>query len=310
MSEVASQSEEVQEQPLEEKISGAMEAFGLTPQEDKQEEANEEEAQEKLEDESEEPPAIEEPKVFRKVKYNKKEVDVTEDQVDELLQKGLAMDKVREKQSETEKALTRAAKLAGFDKVDDYLSNLDKIENEAVQKQKDHFETLRKELREDAESSGLDPDKVEEYIDNHPLLKQANEVLSRQEAEKSASQQKQTEEARVAGWKVLFDKYPKLADEVSEDGSQAPWITPEMQERINRGYDPVDAYELVHGASIREEDRKRTEQSVIKQQRLNKRAKVEGNVEGEKDEGVPDTVKNAFSMFGLDPKTAKKFMKK
>lgn len=254
------------------------------------------------------PPATEEHKNVRKVKFNKQEVEISEDQIDELLQKGLALEKERARKSESEKALQRAAKLAGYDNVDDYLANLDKLEQDAIQKQKDHFAALKQRLREDAEENGLDSDLLEEFLENHPILQQANEVLSRQEQEQDLIKQQEAQQSNIKAWEALFEKYPSLTDEVSEDGGSAPWMTEDFISRINKGYDPVDAYEIVYRDQILAEERKRAEQSVKKQNRLNKRAKVEGKVSSEQEEEVPENIKGAFAEFGLDPRTAKKFM--
>ena len=310
MSEVVSHNDDVQTQeiPLEDRVSGALELFGVTPSGEKETATNE--SEEKEIEQEEEVPVIEQPTNVRKVKYNKQEVEVPEEQVDELLQKGLALDKVREKQSEAEKALQRAAKLAGYEKVDDYLKNLDNIEKEAVKQKQDHLTDLRNQLREEAENAGLDPQRVDEWLDNNPLLAEARKVLDREEQEREAIKQRQAEEMNIKGWEALFQKYPTIADEMDEEGQSAPWLTPEMVERIKRGYDPIDAYELVHRDKLVSSEKEKARQDVLKQQRLNKRAAVEGNVTGEPDDGVPDSVKGAFAMFGLDPSQAKKFISK
>jgi len=319
---IASHSEDVQEEVLEpqngltdEQYAQIMQELGYQAQAPKtaSEEVIEDDDEEDLsnddpEMDGDEPPATEEQRNVRKVKFNKREVEIPEEEIEQYLQKGLALDKERERKNEAEKALQRAAKLAGYDKVDDYLANLDKIEQEAVQRQKDYFTQLKSQLREDAENNGLDPDLVEQFIENHPLLQQANEVLTRQEQEQVMMRNQEAEQASVKAWEALFAKYPTLAEQMNDDGATAPWMTDVFIEKINRGYDPIDAYELVYKDSILAEERKRAEQAVKKQNRLNKRAKVEGNVSSDKEDEVPEQIKGVFAEFGLDPRQAKKFI--
>jgi hypothetical protein len=302
---VASHSEDVPDEQKglsDEQYAEIMSHLGYeakNPQKAAEETTNEEED----EDDNTEASATEQTKSVRKVKFNKKEVEIEEGQIDEYLQKGLALDKERERKSELEKALQRAAKLAGFDSHEDYLQSLDKLEEQAKQREKDQFEDLKKQIREDAESAGLDPEKVEQFIENHPLMKQAQEAIAerdKREQESKAAQERSTLEKQ---WEELFTKYPDLAN--SDD---AEWLTPDMDAKLKRGYHPLDAYELVHRDKILAEERSKGRQAAIKDSRLNKRAAVEKNVSPETDDGVPDVVKGAFKMFGLDPKKAKKFM--
>ena len=310
MSEVTSHSNEAQEEQKglsDEQLAEVMQSLGYAPK--TQEKADQEPETEQDEDDEEDAPAKEEPKAVRKVKYNKKEVEIEEDKIDEYLQKGLALDKERERREKSEKALERSAKAAGYDSVEAYIADLDNIEAKATQKQQDAFKELKAKLREEAEENGMDPELFEKFLDEHPLLQQANEVLSKQEKEREAAKQREAEQANVKAWEQLFTKYPDLHEQMSEDGASAPWMTEDFISRINRGYDPVDAYELLNKDAIREREREMTRQQVLKQNRLNKRAKVEGNGNSPVEDDVPDNIKAAFAAFGLDPKTAKKFMK-
>lgn len=319
---IASHSEEVQEQVQEpqsgltdDQYNELMQELGYSvtapersSNEPEPDEDDDEEPEYEPDADDETPPAIEEAKNVRKVKFNKQEVEIPDDKIEEYLQKGLALEKERERKNEAEKALQRAAKLFGYNNVDDYLANLDKIEQDAVQKQKDQFSQLKQRLREDAEENGLDGDLLEQFLDNHPLLQQANEVLAQQEKEQDLIREREAQQNNVKAWEVFFEKYPNLAEEIGDDITQAPWITPDFIEKINRGYDPIDAYEIIHRDAIIAEERKRAEQAVKKQNRLNKRAKVEGNVPSEHEEEVPENIKGVFQEFGLDPRTAKKFI--
>lgn len=302
---------------IENEILAHMEAFGIQPKQESQEEqeeqgeeeAKEREAQEEdVQEEKEEPEASPAKETYR-VKFNKEEVEIEPERVPELLQKGLALDKERRKREELEQALQRAAKLAGFDSHEEYLKNLDKIEEEKIKKEQDQFEALRKQLREEAYEAGLDPDKMEQYINNHPLIKQAEQALKERERLEQEQARLKEQEEMTRKWEVLFQKYPKLTESIDENGN-APWMTEEMLSRIQRGYDPLDAYELAHRDTILEELRKQAEQELIKKQRLNKRSEVEKDTGGaDLEPEVPEELAHAFSLFGLPVKAAKKYVK-
>ncbi|ANY67307.1 hypothetical protein BBD42_13105 [Paenibacillus sp. BIHB 4019] len=286
-------------------ISDAFSAFGLdTP--------SEAAAPENEQAEMSEPPAIEEAPAAKtiKVKHNKEEieVDISDDKLPEYVQKALALDKERSKKTELEKSLERAAKLNGFDKTEDYLANLDQLEQQAKQRQQDQFKDLHDQLREEAEYAGIDPEKLDAFLDAHPLLQEANKAIAeRQRADEERSLQV-AQQAEIAKWGELFTAYPDLV--VPEDGVAPDWLTPDMSDRIERGYDPKDAYELAHRNTITAQTRKQAEQKAIKDQRLGLRAQVEIQSSGEPEAEVPTELSTAFSLFGLDPKAAKKYVKK
>jgi hypothetical protein len=310
MSEVTSHSNDADEQKglSDDQLAEIMQSFGYNSKTAEKTAETPENEQDEQDDEDDNPAMDDQPKNVRKVRFNKKDVEIEEDKIDEYIQKGLALDKERERREKSEKALERSAKAAGYDSVDAYIADLDNIEAKATQRKQDQFKELKQKLRDEAEENGIDPDLLEKFLDEHPLLQQANEVLSKQEQEREASKAKEAEQAQVKAWEQLFSKYPDLHEQMSEDGASAPWMTDDFINRINRGYDPIDAYELLNKDSIREKERELTRQQVLKQNRLNKRAKVEGNVAAQSEEEVPDNIKGAFKQMGLDPRTAKKFM--
>lgn len=243
------------------------------------------------------------------VKYNGQDVFIPEAEVEAQARKGLNYEKIEGRAKQYESALDRLARQQGYKDHADLIANLDQIEQAAAKQQQDQFDQLKQHLRQEAEDAGIDPNVMEQYLDNHPLIKQAKDVIQRSEQEQEIRQQEQNQQQLLQGWEALFKKYPQLADQVSPDGGSAPWLTPEMHTRLQRGYDPVDAYELVHRDSILADERKRTEQSVLKNQRLNKRSQVEGQGKGDLRQEVPTELSSAFAAFGLDPKNAQKYAK-
>lgn len=314
----ATHSEEVTQQPAHpqaneqvQALKDAYASFGLDYPEETEEEADENAP----EDQKADPPIDgkpgqpEEPKKGITVKYNGQDVFIPEEEVVAHARKGLNYDKIEGRAKQYETALDRLARQQGFKDHADLLANLDAIEQQRVQDQRDQFEVLKKQLRDDAEAAGIDPNVLDQYLDNHPLLKQAREVVERSEQEQQHRQQEQTEQQLRQGWEALFRKYPGLTDQVDAETGTAAWLTPEMQSRLQRGYDPVDAYELVHRDSILADERKRAEQATIKNQRLNKRAQVEKGGSADLKPSAPEELTSAFAMFGLDPNKAQKYAK-
>lgn len=243
------------------------------------------------------------------VKHNKEEVFIDEEKIPEYARKGLNYEKIEGRAKQYEQALDRIAKQQGFKDHADLVANLDRIEQQAIQRQQEQFDTLKQQIREDAENAGLDPELVDQYIENHPALQQAREVLEKDKQAGELRKQEEERQRQLQGWEALFRKYPQLAEQTGDDGT-AEWMTPELEARIRRGYDPIDAYELVHRDALMATERKRVEQATIKQQRLNKRADVLKDSDAKLEPQAPAELTSAFSIFGIDPKKAHKYAKK
>ncbi|WP_010276437.1 V-type ATP synthase subunit I domain-containing protein [Paenibacillus senegalensis] len=312
---IGSHTEEIETTVDEKKqdIASAMEAFGLeyqTEEETPAETEDEEPETDPPATEGEEPEPKQEPKKV-KVKFNKEEVevDVNDENLPEYVQKALALDKERERKTELEKHLDRAAKLAGFKDHSEFVANIELLEQAQVKKQQDEYEQLQNKLLDELEENGIDRQQAEQYLNNHPLLQQAKQALEEKERLKKEREEIELNQQRQKKWEELFQKYPETAQEVDSEGN-APWFTPDMIDRIQRGYDPVDAYELAHRDKIQAQVKKQAEQQAIKQQKLNKRSLVETQTDGDIEPEVPEELATAFSMFGLSPKLAKKYAKK
>ncbi|WP_342417178.1 hypothetical protein NST83_07580 [Paenibacillus sp. FSL R10-2782] len=308
----ASQSEEVQQQEQmsnDDEVREYYKAFGIDFPESGDPEGDPELSLEEQDD-----PAIDDPETEPEhkgipVKYNGQETVVPDDQVRGYVEKGMNYDKIKDRSQQYEVALNRLARQQGFKDHAELLDNLDRIEQEAAQQKLNDFEQQKAALREDAENAGIDPDLLDRYLDNHPLLQQAQEAVQRSQQEQEYRKQEELNQRQLAGWQMLFDKYPTLADQVDADTGTAAWMTPDMHVRLERGYDPVDAYELVHRDVLAAQTRKQAEQTVIKAQRLNKRAQVETNPTGSLEPQAPEELTAAFSLFGIDPKNAQKYAK-
>ena len=284
-------------------ISEALELFGIEdPQTD---------AQETNDELVEDPPIDQEPE--RKgitVKFNKEDRFIEEDQVAEYARKGLNYEKVEGRAKEYEAALDRTAKLNGFKDHAEYVANLDRLEQEAIQHKSNEIDTMKQQMLQEYADAGFDPAQLEAFIDNHPLIANAKAINEREQAALDAQKAQEAEQAKLQGWQDLFTKYPTLAESMSEDG-KADWFTPELEAKISRGYDPIDAYELVNRNTITAEERRIAEQNVLKQQRLNKRAALgSDSLPADNEQAVPKELSDAFALFGFNESDAKKYMKK
>lgn len=313
---VASHSNETQAYAQNQAVEDAFKAFGLdVPGE--QENAAEDNSEAVETDVTDAPATEQEPtsnviKVKAKVDKEEREFELTEDQLPEYVQKAYALDRERQRKAELQEALDRAAKLAGFKDHAEYLANLDKLEQEAQKRRQDEFEQVRQRLREQAEAAGLDPESVEEWVSKHPDFIEAQRI--KQEAQERAQRESQErmQQEWTAKWEALYTAYPELRESAIAfaEGGTPDWYTPEMQARIERGYDPLDAYELAHKDAIIERNKQMAKQQALKEQRLGLRAQVETDAGGELEPEVPQELATAFSLFGLDPKAARKYVKK
>lgn len=259
------------------------------------------------------PPAKEEAKAepkMMKVKHNKEEieVDVSDEKLPEYVQKALALDKEREKKTEYEKALDRVAKQQGYKDHSDLIANLDKIEQDAQKQKEDEYARLEADLIQEYEDAGGDPEKLKSWLNNNPLLQKARADAEAAKEREATEQQTKDEQEWNSKWDALYKKYPELRADA--DSNTFTFYTDEMKSRVDRGYDPIDAYELAHRDKIQAQNKSKTEQRIIKEQQLGLRSKVETNSPADNEPQVPTALSSAFAAFGLPADAAKKYVKK
>lgn len=264
------------------------------------------------------PPAKEEVKVeqrIEKVKHNKEETEVdisTTEKLHDHLQRSLALDKERERKTELEKNLDRAAKIAGYKDHTEYVANFDKMEQQQQEQDKNAYNELRQDLRQQAEDAGLDPDKVEAYLNDHPLMKEAQQAIQERDSSR-LEQETQTRKQTIHNqWQELYKAYPEIVEDSNKftpEGGKADFYTPEMESMVNAGYKPLDAYRLAHMDKIQTKTVKASQQRLIKEQQLGLRSQVETNAAPDNEPAVPTALANAFEAFGMTASEAKKYMK-
>lgn len=303
-------------------ISDAFEAFGIpmpgSEENDAETETESAESANETQDAGDDAPATEQTETVSEqpkklvVKFNKQEIEVDEAQIPELVQKGLALDKERERKSEYQRYLDEVAKLQGYKDHEDLIANLEKIKAETKQREEDQFRQLREDLRQQAEDAGLDPEKVEQFIENHPLMKEARRIKAENEERAKIEQQLRQQQEIERQWTELYQAFPELIEDAKAwtRGETPSFYTPEMQALVERGYHPLHAYKLAHMDKLTTQAKELARQAAIKEQMLNKRSQVETDTGGDMEPEVPEELKEAFALFGLDPKLAKKYAKR
>lgn len=292
----SSQTETSQTVERDAETEALFEAFNIKPSAAKKEIKFPEAGAIQSEDETEEPAIVQEdtstPTDSKKlkVKFNKEEIEVDEDKIPEYVQKGLALDKEREKNKQSQTDLDRAAKLLGYKDHADLSAGLDALEQQQQQKKQTELDELREDMLLQLEANGVDRAKAEQWINSHPLIKQGEEAI--------ANQQKVTaEQAEASRWKPLYDAFPDI-QALAQKGDFS-WYTPEFAELAKRN-DPLLAYEHLNKDTVQTQTKKQLEQKLIKQQQLGNRSNTLGNTQTEEVTSTLLPAQRALAeMFGV-----------
>lgn len=217
----------------------------------------------------------------RTVKYNKEEKFVPEEEIDTLVQKGLHHEVVQEKLNKAQASLLRAAKANGHETVESYLEDLTTREKQQIQ------QTI-----EDAYG---DPEKMDNAIRQHPLIKQAAEMAEQVVREKA--------KASLKG-QPFFNEVEAELDKVMD---------------ANPGVDPEIAYDFLIGklvregklnemiANAKEEAKKQTAADIQDQSR---RGSPKGSASAQEPITMTARGRDIAKIFGVDPTKVAQRMKK
>lgn len=190
------------------------------------------------------------------VVYNKETRKIKKSEAPSYIQKGMNYDKVKSRadQAEADKAvmethLQRAAKIQGFDTVEDYLKAVDKKEQEAENKK-----------YEDAGiyDSSVIKEQVKKEVDNHPAVQQAKKLTEQQTVVAEANE-------LAAQFKEMFGR------EITSDD-----ITDEVLAlKHQKGYALADAFFLHNKSRLKDmieaEKSKAAEKALADHERQSKR---------------------------------------
>lgn len=168
-------------------------AFGLPEKEPaKATEPTEKPVEKEAKEEPKQEEPVKEPE-FDEILYNKQKVKIPVTERQTYLQKGYNYDKVKAEADTAKATLKKIAQAEGFDTVEKYLADLDNRE--------------KAKLAEKIEEAVGDPDKINEIVENHPLVKQTKEEKRKLEFEKVKS-----EIAKDRFFKDLEEQFNGLVD--------------------------------------------------------------------------------------------------
>lgn len=178
-----------------------------------------------------------------RVKYNKEERIISNEEAPNWIQKGLNYDKLQERSTQLEaqaKNLERVAKAYGFPDVDSYMTALDKYEQE-------------QQIAEEAAKLGVDESVIVEHL--APLKQKLSEYETQMQSirEKEASLRIEQEIADLKTRFTDFDKYKERAFELA----------------IDSGYKLEDAYKLASYEDKIASTAKQTEADTIRKLQAN-----------------------------------------
>lgn len=162
-------------------------------------------------------PPQEEPRGI-KVKYNKEDRFVTEDEAPDWIQKGMNYDKVSEKADRYQQMLDRTAKINGFDDHEAYAAALDQYE-------------IDQRIQEEADRLNVSEDVIREYIQP---LKQELDELKGKDARRAEEDMLRTVEMKLDGMEKNTADYPDFSKHKNSI----------LQLAAERGYALEDAYKI------------------------------------------------------------------
>lgn len=167
-----------------------------------------------------------------RVKYNSEEIDVPYEEAPDYIQKGMNYDKVHARAQEAEQYqsyLNRVMKLNGYETQEQLLNAMDEYE--------------REQERAQYEEAGIDPDKLNEILENHPDMQYAKQMRAKEE---EAKQYDETIQREIAEFK---EEFPDL-DEIPNDV---------LQLKEQKGLTLLDAYLRINYKNLAQQK----EQEVI-----------------------------------------------
>jgi hypothetical protein len=163
-------------------------------------------------------PPQEEPRGI-KVKYNKEDRYVSEEEAPDWIQKGMNYDKVSEKADRYQQMLDRTAKINGFEDHEAYISALDEYET-------------NQRIQEEAEKLNVSEDVIREYI--QPLKQELDELKGKDKL-RAEEEMVRSVEAKLNSMESDTANYPDFSKHKASILTFA----------AEKGYALEDAYKIV-----------------------------------------------------------------
>jgi hypothetical protein len=209
---------------------------------------------------------------YDEIVYNKEKVKIPVTERQAYLQKGYNYDKVKQIADKANAALAKAAKLEGFDKVDDYLAEIEKRE--------------KLKIAEQIEEAEGDPEKIDSIIKNHPEVIKTREERRRLEFEKVKDELRKDRFFKEIEpqFDELMAKNPTAAPDLVYKILRSDYLTPErLKDLISKEKESVEKKVI---ADIHDKERRA--------------APTGGDVGGDKDVVQPTELsKTLANIFGV-----------
>lgn len=282
-------------------------AFGLKPKEQQKEQTKEPEKkpdekpkeevsevkpEDKQEPETKEPEKKEPEEEFISIKHLGKEVKIPKAEQQKYLQMGYDYQHVKGEAESAKATLKRIAQTEGFNTVDEYLAELSTRE--------------KTKLAEKIEEAAGDPDKIDEIVQNHPVVRQTKEERQKMDEEKKSMRYKETKS------KLSEDSFfKKLEPELDNLMEKNPTADPNLVYSVLVGnYVRSDVYkqELVKEREAAEKAAK--EKDAAKEKKImadiHDKERRAAPIGGDTGEGKDTVTPSAFTskiagVFGVSP---------
>lgn len=129
--------------------------------------------------------------------------------------------------------LDKIARLNGFRDRHEYKKWVDEQEH-------------RERIEREALKLGIDPDAYMQHFE--PVAKEVEELKKKLATYEEKLTEKEMQERNQQLWGELYEAYPHLLEDAKawEKGETPSFYTEKMQKYLEKGYDPIDAYELAH----------------------------------------------------------------
>ena len=117
---------------------------------------------------------------------------------------------------------------------------------------KKHVDELarQQEIEQEANRLGIDPETYLQHLE--PVNKKLSDLEQKVQTYEQQLSEKEQQERAQQQWGALYEAYPHLLEQAKawEKGDNPEFYTEKMQEYINKGYEPIDAYELAHKETL------------------------------------------------------------
>lgn len=133
--------------------------------------------------------------------------------------------------------LDKRARQEGFSDVQAYLRAIDDLERQRL-------------IERESERLGVDPDIYAQHF--APVTQEVQQLRQELNTYKAQIGEKQLQDQLQSQWAALYNSYPHLRDEAKawEKDETPSFYTEQMQTYLAKGYEPIDAYELAHKATL------------------------------------------------------------